>query len=910
MESENDPPATEDTLQIEAWLVSKILKRGITALSNDEVSLAFHSRVFSREWQKATGQATLPEKIRAQMMERISKHLGPSRTSIAPPVSSSTTKITPIAPNGESMTASIVAGDVDTIRDMLTRSSDIRRLLEPPDTSNRTSLHLASREGKVEIVQLLVDFGAPLEARDTTGRTPLHVACEYGQTTCAMLLLHLGSNPEAEDSVGRNVFHLACCCDAPDLPLQLLSRRPSLLTSCDRYSRTGLFYAVLNLNLSASGEIAKSLLDRKAEPNARDALGRTALHYAAEEGRLAAVSLLLKSGADVTVRDSAGKSPAEVSGSEAVREEIRKRVSAPARGAAPGEPDDMQPVWKEKLLRMMTRAQEGGLQQLEHLKQPLLFSGAWLDGVSSVGELFGKTLRSISGPEAAFRVFNVICPPRAFPKLRGDESEISKVFRWDEGSDPFASLGASPVVSDESARRILELRADLETREKLIAQLHSEVTELKRIMDASVPAVDLKVAKEDAARLRQDVTRCEMLLKETQRQAQFTDQRQRALSATLEEKERERSNMFVQLATSQELVRQLSQDTAEKQVLQEQLQRAQATIDSLNLEKGTLLAGMGKERVVEAVEKKETADWKTLYMDEVKRRVTSNMPAVSRLLGLASPPAELEPAPLGRRAGTICLTVVGACIAGGENSFAVASLPGAGLCRTNSAPGKLPIWIESRNFQVDWDQNETKSVTFQLRQETGSHAIIAENLEIPFVLAEQSWNAPFREQSLLNFPNGYLTTEFTWIPRGANLQHPRDAQLLSKIGGILQGRLKISFVGISGERSAGEFGNYCILKTRRNAEETDLWKSPILSPSEEQWSIPELHAVSINFTQFPQTYDDIAVIEYWASESSGDRLVSTAPLFREKPITEPAVCPVVIGNATLTVAVDFEAWFN
>ena len=448
--------------------------------------------------------------------------------------------------------------------------------------------------------------------------------------------------------------------------------------------------------------------------------------------------------------------------------------------------------------------------------------------------------------------------------------------------------------------------------------MHSEVSELKKISEASVPAVDLKVAREDAARLRQDVSRCELLLKETQRQAQFTDQRQRALSVTLEEKERERSAMFVQLATAQELVRQLSQDTAEKQVLHEQLQRAQATIDSLNLEKGTLLAGLGREGLKPVVERVENvtdsgneSDWKQMYLDELKKRVSSKMPAVSRLLGLASPPAELEPAPPGRCAGTLCLTVVGACIPGGDSSFVVASVPGAGLWRTNSVSGRLPIWLESRNFQVDWDQTE-KVISFDLRQEFGAHAIIAEKLTISMVLAEPSWNSPFREQAIMNFSKGYLTAEFTWIPRGTltNFQHPRDAQLISKVGGVLQARLKVSLVGISGERNAGAFGNYCILKTRKNPEETDSWKSPILSPTDDQWVTPEVHAVDINYSEYPQSFEDLAILEYWASETLGDRLISSTPLFREKPVAEPVLVPVVVGNATLTVAVDFDAWFN
>ena len=54
-------------------------------------------------------------------------------------------------------------------------------------------------------------------------------------------------------------------------------------------------------------KIARLLLERSADPNARDAQGRTPLHHAATAS-IDSVKLLLAAGADAKARDRHGKS--------------------------------------------------------------------------------------------------------------------------------------------------------------------------------------------------------------------------------------------------------------------------------------------------------------------------------------------------------------------------------------------------------------------------------------------------------------------------------------------------------------------------------------------------------------------------------------------------------------------------
>lgn len=71
-------------------------------------------------------------------------------------------------------------------------------------------------------------------------------------------------------------------------------------------------------------DIARLLLDAKAEPNGKDSLGRTPLHSAATSDDLSLVKLLLKSGADPNIVDSHGDTALSVAIGDEVADLLRK----------------------------------------------------------------------------------------------------------------------------------------------------------------------------------------------------------------------------------------------------------------------------------------------------------------------------------------------------------------------------------------------------------------------------------------------------------------------------------------------------------------------------------------------------------------------------------------------------------
>jgi ankyrin repeat protein len=83
---------------------------------------------------------------------------------------------------------SVIAGDLNVIREMLARGGDIRARWNPQDKipdpvepitlarQNQSILHLAAIAGKPEILEFLHANGAPLDARNSMGETPYDLA--------------------------------------------------------------------------------------------------------------------------------------------------------------------------------------------------------------------------------------------------------------------------------------------------------------------------------------------------------------------------------------------------------------------------------------------------------------------------------------------------------------------------------------------------------------------------------------------------------------------------------------------------------------------------------------------------------------------------------------------------------------
>lgn len=81
--------------------------------------------------------------------------------------------------------------------------SNLYNLFIPQPQEDQTPLHISSRLGKTDIVQLLLQHMAHPDAATTSGYTPLHISAREGQVETAAVLLEAGASHSLATKVSR-----------------------------------------------------------------------------------------------------------------------------------------------------------------------------------------------------------------------------------------------------------------------------------------------------------------------------------------------------------------------------------------------------------------------------------------------------------------------------------------------------------------------------------------------------------------------------------------------------------------------------------------------------------------------------------------------------------------------------------
>ncbi|KAL5265822.1 hypothetical protein ACHWQZ_G006498 [Mnemiopsis leidyi] len=212
-------------------------------------------------------------------------------------------------------------GRLDVVEFILGNGADINlRTVE-----RETALHIAAHKGHADVVTKLVESGCSLESKNVAGETALHMASKADKTEVIQYLSDIGANINAADREGSTPFITAAAWGHADA-IRLLLDLGADPTARDKRENSAIFAAirenqpsVLKIILEAVGErlidseldkfqntplhfaaelghlgCLRELLDFKFEINAQNEDDKCPLHLAAERGKLKCVQELVK----------------------------------------------------------------------------------------------------------------------------------------------------------------------------------------------------------------------------------------------------------------------------------------------------------------------------------------------------------------------------------------------------------------------------------------------------------------------------------------------------------------------------------------------------------------------------------------------------------------------------------------
>ena len=194
------------------------------------------------------------------------------------------------------------AGDVEKVKKELEGKIDVNA---PESSGGRSALHWAAKENRVEVIPVLLAAKADVNNRDRAGKTPLCVAAESRDPKCVesmKLLLAAKSDVNSKDRLGGSPLLWAAGLGTPEA-VELLIDSGAEVSIQDKNGLTPLLWA------AGTGDprSVQILVDSKADLNIADNLtGDTAIMRAARNGKFESLTILIKAGAPLEVKNRQG----------------------------------------------------------------------------------------------------------------------------------------------------------------------------------------------------------------------------------------------------------------------------------------------------------------------------------------------------------------------------------------------------------------------------------------------------------------------------------------------------------------------------------------------------------------------------------------------------------------------------
>lgn len=201
-----------------------------------------------------------------------------------------------------------LAGNLRTVALLTSLGADINAR----EVRGATPLHIAARRGHYKIAKHLIDNNADTDVEETdTGDTPLHGATATPSEEIVQLLLCSGASPTRRNLVGETPLHRALYNGYENLVRVFLEHDDTgrLIEILCGAGQSLLTYAFCGLKPPAMSLI-QLLLDHNSNVNFRSiSNGHTVLHCAASATDTSFLTLFLKQGANIGVKDRFGSTP-------------------------------------------------------------------------------------------------------------------------------------------------------------------------------------------------------------------------------------------------------------------------------------------------------------------------------------------------------------------------------------------------------------------------------------------------------------------------------------------------------------------------------------------------------------------------------------------------------------------------
>eukprot|EP01038_Epipyxis_sp_PR26KG_P015518 gene15518-20946_t len=193
-------------------------------------------------------------------------------------------------------------GSIEEAKKYIKLGGKVNYFYRPEDQKN--SLHIAAENGHVDMVRLLLEHGAVVDSLVATSKsTSLILAGRGNKSEILKVLLEAGANIHAENAFGNTAFHEACR-EGYEKSIEILLAAGSNINGENHKGSTPLHFFCYGSSKTNTLEGMQKLIEFGADIHSRDHQGLTPCLVCCASGRMDLLQFLLEKGADPTAKDN------------------------------------------------------------------------------------------------------------------------------------------------------------------------------------------------------------------------------------------------------------------------------------------------------------------------------------------------------------------------------------------------------------------------------------------------------------------------------------------------------------------------------------------------------------------------------------------------------------------------------